>query len=213
MGAESDSAATSPFRSAQARSEDRAVKRQALLTAAVQLFNERGFHATSLDDVAARVGVTKPVVYHYLGNKDRVLFECVRFGLAQLREAADAARAQPGDGLDRLKAFLRSYTEVVMGDFGRCVIRTGEETLSAESRAQFRASKREIDTAMRGMIEEAVADGSAQASDVRLTAFTIAGALSWSARWYRDDIGPGAAATAKDMVDILCAGLAPRAVP
>ena len=134
MSVDSDSAVTSPFRSAQGRSEDRAVKRQALLTAAVQLFNEHGFHATSLDDVAARVGVTKPVVYHYLGNKDQVLFECVSFGLAQLREAAEAARAQPGSGLDRLKAFLRSYTEVVMGDFGRCVIRTGEETLSAESR-------------------------------------------------------------------------------
>ena len=210
MGEHSDSAVGSPFRSAQGRSEDRAVKRQALLVAAVRLFNERGFHATSLDDVAASVGVTKPVVYHYLGNKDQVLFECVRFGLAQLREAAEAARAQPGSGLDRLKAFLKSYAEVVMGDFGRCVIRTGEETLSAESRAQFRASKREIDAAMRGMVEEAVADGSAQVADVRLTAFTIAGALNWSARWYRDDAGPGAAETARNMVDILCAGLAPR---
>ena len=142
MQDDSDSVATSPFRSAQGRSEDRAVKRQALLTAAVQLFNQRGFHATSLDDVAASVGVTKPVVYHYLGNKDQVLFECVSTGLTLLREAAEAARAQPGTGLDRLKAFLRSYTEVVMGDFGRCVIRTGEETLSAERRAQFRASKR-----------------------------------------------------------------------
>ena len=93
MQEDSDSVATSPFRSAQGRSEDRAVKRQALLTAAVQLFNEYGFHATSLDDVAARVGVTKPVVYHYLGNKDQVLFECVSTGLTLLREAAEAARA------------------------------------------------------------------------------------------------------------------------
>jgi AcrR family transcriptional regulator len=210
MSVQSDSATASPFRSAQGRSEDRAVKRQALLSAAVELFNERGFHATSLDDVAASVGVTKPVVYHYLGNKDQVLFECVRCGLAQLREAAEVARAQPGNGLDRLKAFLRGYAEVVMGGFGRCVIRTGEETLSAESRAQFRASKREIDAAMRGMIEQAVADGSAEVADIRLTAFTIAGALNWTARWYRDDLGRSAAAIAREMVDILCAGLAPR---
>ena len=206
----SDSAVTSPFRSAQGRVEDRAVKRRALLSAAVRLFNERGFHATSLDDVAASVGVTKPVVYHYLGNKDQVLFECVRFGLAQLREAAEAARAQPGNGLDRLKAFLRRYGEVVMGEFGRCVIRTGEEMLSPDSRTQFRALKREIDAAMREMIKEAVDDGSAQIADVQLTAFTIAGALNWSARWYRDDAGPGTAETARAMVDILCAGLAPR---
>ena len=92
MAADSDTAVTSPFRSAQSRSEERAVKRQALLTAAVQLFNERGFHATSLDDVAASVGVTKPVVYHYLGNKDQVLFECVDLGLAQLRLHGRAPR-------------------------------------------------------------------------------------------------------------------------
>jgi AcrR family transcriptional regulator len=210
MDGSSDSAMTSPFRSAQARSEDRAVKRQALLTAAVRLFNERGFHATSLDDVAASVGVTKPLVYHYLGNKDQVLLECVSHGLAQLREVAEAARAEPGNGLDRLKAFLRRYAEVVMADFGRCVIRTSDEMLTVESRARFRAAKREMDAAMREMIAAAVADGSIRAADVRLTAFTIAGALNWTARWHQDDAGQSRAETAHDMVDILCAGLTPR---
>ena len=203
-------AAVSPFRSAQGRSEDRALKRQALLVAAVRLFNERGFHATSLDDVAASVGVTKPLVYHYLGNKDQVLLECVSFGLAQLREVAEAARVEPGNGLDRLKAFLRRYAEVVMGDFGRCVIRTSDEMLTIESRARFRAAKREMDSAMRGMIEAAVADESVKADNVRLTAFTIAGALNWTARWHQDDAGQSRAETARDMVDILCAGLTPR---
>ena len=205
-----DPAMTSPFRSAQTRSEDRAVKRQALLSAAVRLFNARGFHATSLDDVAASVGVTKPLVYHYLGNKDQVLLECVSFGLDQLREVAEVARAEPGNGLDRLKAFLRRYAEVVMGEFGRCVIRTGDEMLSADSRARFRAAKREIDAATREMIEAAVADGSVQVADVRLTAFTIAGALNWSARWHNDEAGQSRTETARDMVDILCAGLEPR---
>ncbi len=210
MDETSNPAMASPFRSAQARSEDRAVKRQALLTAAVRLFNERGFHATSLDDVAASVGVTKPLVYHYLGNKDQVLLECVSFGLAQLREVAEAARAEPGNGLDRLKAFLRRYAEVVMGEFGRCVIRTSDEMLTADSRARFRAAKREMDAAMREMIEAAVADGSIQVADVRLTAFTIAGALNWSARWHNDAAGQSRAETARDMVDILCAGLERR---
>ncbi len=210
MDEPSDPAMTSPFRSAQGRSEDRAIKRQALLTAAVRLFNERGFHATSLDEVATSVGVTKPLVYHYLGNKDQVLLECVSFGLAQLREVAEAARAVPGRGIDRLKAFLRRYAEVVMGDFGRCVIRTSDEMLTADSRARFRAAKREMDAAMREMLEAAVADGSVRIADVRLTAFTIAGALNWSARWHNDDAGQSRAETARDMVDILCAGLEPR---
>ncbi len=204
----SSSPVASPFRTPQERVEDRARKREALLLAAVRMFNERGFHATSLDDVAASVGVTKPVIYHYLGNKDQVLFECVRLGMAQLSDAARAAHAQPGSGLDRLKLFLRRYAEANMGDFSRCVIRTGDEALSPESALQFRALKAELDRAMRTMIEEAAADGSARVTDVWLTAFTFAGALNWPARWHRPDGPMASAEIAQRMVDLLVAGIA-----
>jgi AcrR family transcriptional regulator len=200
----------SPFRSPGDREKERAMKRDALLHAAVQIFNERGFHAASLDDVAASLGVTKPVVYHYLGNKDQVLFECVRMGLDQLRDAAVQMRQSPGTGLDRLKGFLKRYAEIILGDFGTCVIRTGDELLSAESRKRFRSLKADIDRALRQLIEEAVADGSIAAVDVRLTAFTLAGALNWSARWYRSDGPSSPSELAAAMVEILCAGLAPR---
>lgn len=202
--------APSPFRSASEREAERARKREALLLAAVRMFNERGFHATSLDDVAASLGVTKPVIYHYLGNKDQVLFECVRIGLANLGDAADAARARSGNGLERLKIFLRSYAEANMSDFSRCVIRTGDEALSPESRQQFLSLKSEIDKALREMIAEAAADGSAAIDDVWLTAFTFAGALNWPARWYRPDGERNAPQIAEQMVDLLVAGIAPK---
>ncbi len=198
------------FRSSQERQKERVLKRHAVLQAAVRMFNERGFHATSLDDVAASLGVTKPVIYHYLGNKDQVLFECVRLGLTQIREAAVAARAAEGTGLDRLKAFLRRYAEVNMDDFGRCVIRTGDETLSPESRREFRALKGEIDRDMREVIAEGVADGSIYAKDVRLTAFTLAGALNWPARWFDPEGPESRSEVAAAMVEILCEGLRRR---
>jgi len=200
----------SPFRSASEREAERMRKREALLLAAVRMFNERGFHATSLDDVAASLGVTKPVIYHYLGNKDQVLFECVRIGLANLGEAANAARERHGNGLERLKFFLRSYSIANMSDFSRCVIRTGDEALSSESREQFLALKSEIDKALRAMIAEAAADGSAQIDDVWLTSFTFAGALNWPARWYRDGGGRSAEQIAEQMVDLLINGIAPK---
>lgn len=198
------------FRSSQERQKERVLKRHAVLQAAVRMFNERGFHATSLDDVAASLGVTKPVIYHYLGNKDQVLFECVRLGLTQIRGAAVAARAAEGTGLDRLKAFLRRYAEVNMDDFGRCVIRTGDETLSPESRREFRALKGEIDRDMREVIAEGVADGSIYAKDVRLTAFTLAGALNWPARWFDPEGPESRSEVAAAMVEILCEGLRRR---
>ena len=200
----------SPFRSTRTNDGERREKRQALLVAAVRMFNERGFHATSLEDVAASLGVTKPVIYHHLGNKEQVLFECVRLGLAELSLGAEQAKATTGTGLDRLKTFLRSYAESVMGDFGKCVIRTGDELLSPQSRIDLRALKSEIDATLRSLIEEAVADGSANVSDVRLTAFTFAGALIWPARWFRPDGELGSRDMAHRLVEVLCNGIMPK---
>jgi len=201
---------TSPFRSTRTNEGERREKRMALLIAAVRMFNERGFHATSLEDVAASLGVTKPVIYHHLGNKEQVLFECVRRGLEELQRGAEQAKATPGTGLDRLKTFLRSYAESVMGDFGKCVIRTGDELLSPQSRTDLRALKSGIDSTLRTMIEEAVADRSADVSDVRLTAFTFAGALNWPARWYRTDGALESGEIARRLVEVLCNGIMPH---
>lgn len=199
------------FRNARERSQERAAKRDAVLMAAVRMFNQRGFHTTSLDDVAASLGISKPLIYHYLGAKDQVLFECLRIGLKRLQDAADEAAALPGCGLDRLRMFLCRYGEAVMDDFGRCVIRTGDEILSPQTQAHFRALKREIDQAMRGFMQEAVADGSAVIADIKLTGFAFAGALNWTARWH-DPHGPQPPRDiAKQLVDNLIAGIEPHA--
>jgi AcrR family transcriptional regulator len=200
----------SPFRTREEKIREREEKREAVLLAAVRMFNARGFHATSLDDVAASLGISKPTIYHYLGNKEQVLIECVTRGLEPLRLAAEAARQEPGSGLDRLRRFLRQYARVNMDDFGRCVVRTGDDSLSREGAAQFRARKRDVDMALRGLIEDAVADGSIAPVDAKLAAFTLAGALNWPARWH-DPAGPMAADDiAATMVDILINGFAPR---
>lgn len=200
----------SPFRTAEQRAEERSAKRQAVLLAAVRMFNERGFHATLLEDVAASLGISKPTIYHYLGNKERVLLECVAIGLEQFLEAVEEARAKPGSGLDRLRHFLRLYAQVNMDDFGRCVIRTGVEALSPEGAQSLRQRKRRIDAAMRAFIEEGMADRSIACTDPKLLAFTLAGALNWPARWHVPDGELSAAEIAQRMVDILTAGLAPR---
>ncbi|MBB6427206.1 TetR/AcrR family transcriptional regulator [Sphingopyxis sp. JAI128] len=200
----------SPFPSRAEKLSERERKREAVLRAAVRAFNARGFHSASLDDVAASLHISKPTIYHYLGNKEQVLLECVTRGLEKLQEAADAAERESGTGLDRLRSFLRRYAEINMDDFGRCVIRTGEEMLSADGARRFRELKSRIDLAMRSLIEEAVGDGSIETTDVKLLAFTLAGALNWPARWHRPDGPLTAEAISATMVDLLTAGIAPR---
>ena len=204
---------SSPFRTAEQKLEDRAAKRNAVLRAAVQMFNARGFHATSLDDVAASLGISKPTIYHYLGNKDQILLECLKLGLQQLLEAVAQARTLPGSGFDRLVRFLECYAEVMMGDFGRCVIRTPQESLTPQSLPEYRDIKRKIDAAMRELIEEGIADGSIAALDSRLLSFTLAGALNWTARWHNPDGEQDVGEIASTMVDILANGFTPANRP
>jgi AcrR family transcriptional regulator len=196
-----------PFRSREQRLAEREQKREAVLLAAVRTFNARGFHAASLDEVAAALQISKPTIYHYLGNKEQVLLECVARGLEQLQGAADAALQEEGNGLDRLRNFLIRFAEINMADFGRCVIRTGEEMLSPDGAKRFRAFKREIDQSLRRLIADGIADGSIAPVDVKITAFTLAGALNWPGRWY-DPNGPMPARTlAEQMVALLIKGI------
>lgn len=197
----------SPFRSREQREADREAKREAVVRAAVRMFNERGFHASTFDDVAALLGISKGTIYHYLGTKEEVLLECVGRGISELREAAELAAASEGTGLDRLRAFLLRYVQINMDDFGRCTIRTLEEGLTPETADQFRALKREVDSSLRTRVREAMEDGSIAAGDVKIVTFTIAGALNWPARWYRPGGAVEREALAASMVDLLLNGI------
>lgn len=200
----------SPFKTATQKANDREDKRAALLLAAVRLFNERGFGRTSLDDVAAALGVTKPTIYHFLGNKDRVLLECITRGLAELRQAAEAAFAASGSALERLKQFLILYARINMTDFGRCTIRTQYQDLSPESATIFRDLKRQVDHALRALIRDAIAEGALADKDIGMTASTVAGALNAPAYWFDPAGAKPADQIAAEMVDVLMAGLVAR---
>lgn len=200
----------SPFRSAEDRARERDQKREAVLRSAVRTFNLRGFQAASLDEVAANLRISKPTIYRYLGNKEQVLLECVTRGLEMLQAAATEAQGETGTGLIRLTRFLRRYAEINMDDYGRCVIRTDDTALSADGRDHFRALKAKIDAAMRALISEGIADGSIAPLDVKMTAFTLAGALNWPAKWHEPSGENSAKDIATALVDVLVKGLAPR---
>lgn len=179
------------------REQNRQAKRQAVLAVAAQMFNERGYQATSLDDVAARLGVSKPTVYYYVKSKDQILLECVRQGLEMTLQGIEDSRKAGGSALDQLEACMRVYAKIVTMDFGICLIRVGDEQLPADSRTALRRMKAQIDLAFRRLVEAGVQQGLLSPCDPKMTAFMIAGALSWIGRWY----DPGGAYTPQEIAD------------
>ena len=207
---ELETPSASPWAPASHRELQREAKRNAVLQAAAQLFNERGFHATSLDDIAARLNVTKPTLYYYVKNKDEILLQCVSKGLEMMLEGIDASRAAGGKAIDQLMTCMQVYARIVTMDFGMCLIRVGDEQLPPESRKELRRLKSAIDQEFRRLVAEGVAEGSLQPCDPKMTAFVIAGALSWIGRWYQ----PGGEYTpeqvAQQCIATLCDGVLRR---
>ena len=205
-------AAASPWPQVSHRESQREAKRNAVLQAAAQLFNERGFHATSLDDIAARLNVTKPTLYYYVKNKDEILLQCVSKGLTMMLEGIAASRAAGGKAIDQLMTCMQVYARIVTMDFGMCLIRVGDEQLPPESRKELRRLKSAIDQEFRRLVAEGVAEGSLQPCDPKMTAFVIAGALSWIGRWYQPDGEYTPEQVAQQCIATLCDGVLRRPV-
>lgn len=177
----------SPWEARRRPRESRALKREAVILAAARAFRERGYHNTSLDDLAASLKVTKPTLYLYVPNKEAILFECFRAGLDPLLHTLDECERASGPARERLFAFIRGYAAAIVGDFGWCMLRAEDQHLGTAMSRRIKLLKAGIDKRMRALIEAGVADGSIRDCDPKMTAFALAGALNWMGHWYRED--------------------------
>ena len=177
----------SPRKVFASRRRDPATKREAVLKTAAQLFLEKSYGRTSMNDVADRLNITKPALYHYFNNKEDILLECYRLGVGLIEETLNEIADHGGNGLQKVEAFIQSYATVMTVNFGRCVMRLDEGDLTSEARAEVRTYKRKIDRRLRSFLQEGIDDGSIAPCDTKIAAFAIAGALNWICMWYEPD--------------------------
>jgi len=190
------------------RRRDPATKREAVLQTAAELFIEKSYSRASMNDVAERLSITKPALYHYFQNKEQILLECYRLGTALIEETLTEIAAHCGSGVDKVEAFIYSYANVMTINFGRCVMRLDEGDLSEEARREVRSYKRKIDRHLRRFIQEGIDDGSVTPCDPKIAAFSVAGALNWICHWYEPDGALSAAEIAAQFARTLTQGLA-----
>lgn len=175
---------------AEAPLDKRGIKSLQILSAAAKIFNERGFHGTSVSDVADALGVSKPVLYYYLKNKDDMLFECSRIATEQLHAMLNAVRRADVSGWERLAMVFSGYARVMTTDFGICLIRnTAPGSLPDGSREKLWVGRRRLNREVEQIIAHGIADGSIRRCDPIALSFAIFGAFNWITYWYREN-GP-----------------------
>jgi AcrR family transcriptional regulator len=177
---------TSPWKPLGERSPNKQHKKEAVLRAATRMFNEKGFHATSLDEIAMVLNVTKPTVYYYFKSKDDILYESVLLGLQLITDGINRVKMRGGRAFDQLQACMDVYANIVMEDFGRCVVSVGENPLPESQRREIRQIKSEVDLVIRHLIDDCVEEGSIRKCNSKMAGFLLAGGLGSIARWYAE---------------------------
>jgi AcrR family transcriptional regulator len=87
----------------------RSDRERQMIDVAEAVFAEQGYHAASMDDIAERVGVSKPMLYEYFGSKDGLLSACVARCRTELYDATQQAMARAGSAEDLLRRGLLAY--------------------------------------------------------------------------------------------------------
>lgn len=193
----------------QSRDEQGGLKRFAILRTAAELFNERGFYETSLNELAKRLNVTKPSLYYYFKNKDDILLQILSQAVIEFQPAMNLAEQSGLCGLEKLKIFITQYTAAMTGVFGKCMVLSGLGPLEPSSRDELTPTFRRLDTFVRKLLNEGIQDGSIATCDTKITAFSIFGAMHWLARWYRPDGELNAQEIADRVITLFELGLKP----
>lgn len=134
--------ASAPTRPSTRTRLSRAERMEQTLAVAHELFARRGFAAVTMDEVAAAVGVTKPLLYNYFGNKERLYVACMeRAGEALFGMISEAVRGAPNPS-EALNAGLRAFFSFLDSDRAAWAVLFGETSSHvgevAESVADYR---------------------------------------------------------------------------
>jgi TetR/AcrR family transcriptional regulator, cholesterol catabolism regulator len=182
-------------------------RRMDILHKAALAFAEDGYHQTSVKSLAARLGVSKPVLYYYAKNKDDLLFQCYKVAREALLAAIEDATRSNIRPIDKIRRFFAEYAEIMCGDFGRCLALVDRKALSPATRRKDALLRRELEETLRKMIREGQADKSIALCDPILTARALFGAFNGIPRWFRADGALKAGDVADGYMDLFIRGI------
>ncbi|MCS7059182.1 MAG: TetR/AcrR family transcriptional regulator [Meiothermus sp.] len=169
------------------RRPERGSRRDEILNAAGRLFSRRGFHATSMRDLARAVNLQGGSLYAHIASKEEVLFELVN---RAADEFLNAARAIPENlpAKERLTSLVRSHLQVIVRELDNATVFFHEwKFLRPELQERIKARRDEYESHFRQTIEAGVKQGEFQVEDVRLSALFVLSALNWTYHWYRPE--------------------------
>lgn len=156
-----------------------------LLETVVEVFNERGFDGTSMEDLSKRLGISKSAIYHHVSGKDELLELAIGRALDGLADAVERNRRLRAAAIVRLEHLIRASVAVLVAQqpFVTLLLRVRGNT-EVERRALQR--RRAFDGYVAELVQLAAAEGAVRPDiDPALTARLLFGMLNSLTEWVR----------------------------
>jgi AcrR family transcriptional regulator len=184
--------------------------RQEILRTAARLFQQRGYDATSMNDVAAALKLSKGGLYHHFQSKDEILFEIMNHAMEITQERVLAPVRSIPDPEERLRALIRLHMEVVLSPRDReiTVMLHENHPLPPTLRKRINHRKKEYVHFVESLIGE-VQDARKAKSTVspRAAAFALLGMINWIYQWYKPEGNLQAHNLIPQFTDLLFGGI------
>jgi len=192
-----------------ARSQVMKIKLEAILQEADLLFSRKGYNSTSLDDIASRLHITKTALYHYVQNKNELLYLCYQRSVELTEQCYDEADREGKTGLEKVLAYLR--IDASTGVMSMTPLTELDAIRDPKLRQKLSQRISACEGRFRDFIAQGIRDGSIRDCEPHLTSLFILGASRHMMQWYNPDAGHDLKAIVEQFIDFCCQGLAPPA--
>ncbi len=183
---------------------------ESVVDVALEVFLERGYDATSMEDLANAAGVTKSAFYYHVSGKEELLRRGLERALSALFAILEEPGSQEGPAMERLAHVLRRTTEVEV-ELLPAVSVLLHTRGNSETQREALARRRDFDHAVAGLLGEAMAEGTVRADlDPELAARLVIGMVTWVVEWYRPGGSLSGTALADAILAIVMNGLRAR---
>ncbi|QLY34529.1 TetR/AcrR family transcriptional regulator [Nocardia huaxiensis] len=165
----------------------------------MELFAEKGFHATSVAEIGDRAGIQRGALYYHIGSKEELLFQIRRGYTQTMFEAAAAIADSELDPMSKLRNLIRSHVRLIIEHQYEVAIALRDAgALTAEREADLQQLRDGIQRCWQRVIDEGHAAGVLRTND-HVVGNSLVAMLNMVSRWYR----PDGAHTPEQIADIL----------
>ena len=148
----------------------------------------RGYTATSMNEIADAVGLTKAGLYHYIRGKEDLLFKIMSFAMDMVEEDVMGPARKVADPEQRLRVMVERHVKRILEVGGAVTILLDETpALSPAHQRIIRSRKRAYFDLIRSTLQQLASQGKLRPVEPTVATFGLFGMILWTSRWYRRD--------------------------